>query len=167
MPVTGKEARKQARAKMADLKRLSDELTAILHELPIPTPEEFEVMRRGEKPWTEEAHIAAVIRNADFYVDEARKIINDNAGRNMRWLKTAWKGGGVLTPSLERSLRYLVQGRSGQQIPPSNAEAYHYYDLSSRGRAVLVMFLDVLINFCQQLLRCLATGEWEKETGDQ
>src|SRR5437868_655502 len=116
--MTGKEARKQAKAKLADLKRVSDDLSVILDELPIPTPEEFESMRRGESPWSEEAHIAAVIRNADFYVDEARVTIRDYAGNAFR------KRSPMPPPALERSLRYLVQARSGTSIIPSEAEVF-------------------------------------------
>lgn len=157
--MTGKEARKQARAKLVNLKRMSDELSVILEELPIPTPEEFGSMRRGESPWSEEAYIAAVIRNADFYIDEARVVIHDYAGIAFR------KRSATPNPALERSLRYLVQARSGTSILPSEAEMF-YYDPSSRGLAVLRIFLTILTKSCGQFLRHLATVEGGEETDD-
>lgn len=166
MPITGKEARKRAGRHLGDLDRVSDELTAILEELPIPTPEEFEGMRRGTRGWSDEAYIAAVLRNADFYVGEARVMIQDHSGRNPQRLKPPGKkGGAVLTPALERSLRYLVQTRSGKEIPPSEAEVC-FYDPSARGRAVLRLFLDVAMKFCGLVLGFLGTEEWQ-ETGNE
>jgi hypothetical protein len=166
MPITGKEARRRAGNHLADLERVSDELTAILEELPIPTPEEFEGMRRGTRAWSDESYIAAVLRNADYYVGEAGVMIQENTGKNPQRLKPLGKkGGAVLTPALERSLRYLVQTRSGKEISPSEAEVC-FYDPSARGRAVLRLFLDVLMKFCVQLLRFLGTEEWQ-ETGDE
>jgi len=166
MPITGKEARKRAGRHLADLERVSDELTAILEELPIPTPEEFEGMRQGTRPWSDEAYIAAVLRNADFYVDEAAVTIHDHTGKSPLRLKPlGQKGGAVLTPALERSLRYLVQARSGKQIPPSEAEVC-FYDPSARGRAVLRLFLDVAMKFCGLVLSFLGPEEWQ-ERGDK
>jgi SpoVK/Ycf46/Vps4 family AAA+-type ATPase len=165
MSMTGKEARKLARNKIAELKRLSDELSEIMKELPIPTPEEFEAMRQGKKPWTEEAHVAAVIRNADFYIEEAATTITDYVGRNAQWLNLIWKKAERPAPPFERSLRYLVAARSGQTIPPSEAEVY-FYDPSARGRAVLRMFLDLLMETCGQFIRRLATVDGVETTGD-
>lgn len=166
MPITGKEARRRAGRHLADLERVSDELTAILEELPIPTPEEFEGMRRGTRAWSDEAYIAAVLRNADFYISEAGVMIHDHTGKNPLRLKPLGKqGGAVLTPALERSLRYLVQTQSGTEILPSEAEVC-YYDPSARGRAVLRMFLDVTMKFCGLVLGFLGPEEW-KETGDE
>ncbi|HEX3531834.1 MAG TPA: hypothetical protein VH988_32650 [Thermoanaerobaculia bacterium] len=145
--MTGKEARKQATRKIADLTRLSDELSAILDELPIPAPDAFDAMRRGTIPWSEEAYIAAVIRNADYYVDEASATIHDYSESTTSSLKGLWKWGAVPAPPLERSLRYLVEARSGQAIPPSEAEEV-YYDPASRAQAVLKMLLGILLNVC-------------------
>jgi hypothetical protein len=147
------------------LAQVSDELTGILDQLPIPTPEEFEEMRRGTRAWSDEAYVAAIIRNADFYVDEARVMIEAHAGKNPQRLKPLGKGGAVLTPAVERSLRYLVQARSGKEIPPSEAEVC-FYDPSARGRAVLRLFLDVAMKFCGLVLGSLGTEEGQEETGD-
>jgi len=166
MHITGKEARKRAGRHLGDLDLVSDELTAILEELPIPTPEEFEGMRRGTRGWSDESYIAAVLRNADFYVGEARVMIQDHTGKNPQRLKPfGKKGGAVLTPALERSLRYLVQARSGTEISPSEAEVC-FYDPSARGRAALRLFLDVAMKFCGLLLGVLGTEEWQ-ETGNE
>ncbi len=146
MPMTGKEARKQAVRKIADLTRLSDELAAILDELPIPAPDAFDAMRHGTLPWSEEAYIAAVIRNADYHLDEAGTTIRDYSSESTTSsLKGLWKRGMVPAPPLERSLRYLVEARSGQAIPPSEAEEV-YYDPVVRDRAVLKMLLSLLLN---------------------
>jgi|GEM_PF-2823023 len=167
MPITGKEARKRAGRHLDDLERVSDELTAILDQLPIPTPTEFEGMRRGTKACGDEAYLAAVLRNADFYVDEARVMIQDHTGKNPQRLKPPGKkGGAVLTPALERSLRYLVQARSGKQIPPSEAEVC-FYEPAARGRAALRLSLDVLMKFCVQLLGLLGTEEWQETGAEQ
>jgi len=162
MTISGKEARKRAGRHLADLERVSDELTAILEELPIPTPEEFEGMRQGTRVWSDEAYLAAVLRNADFHVDEARVLIQDHTGKAPLRLKPlGQKGGAVLTPALERSLRYLVQARSGKQIPPSEAEVC-YYDPSARGREALRLFLDVAMKFCGLVLSFLGPEEWQE-----
>jgi hypothetical protein len=143
--MTGKEARKQAIRKIADLTRLSDELDAILEELPIPAPDTFDAMRRGTIPWSEEAYIAAVIRNADYHVDEAGATIHDYSECTPASLKRLWKRGAVPAAPLERSLRYLVEARSGQAIPPSETEEV-YYDSVVRDRAVLKTLLGILLN---------------------
>ena len=164
--MTGKEARKQAKRKIAELRHLSKELSEILEELPIPTPEEFEAMRRGEMPWTEEAHVAAVIRNADFFVDEAVTTIADYAGRNTEWLNLIWRKGERPALSFERSLRYLVIARSGQVIPPSEAEVC-YYDPLTQGPAEQSTFLDVHMKACWQFI-CwrLTSVDREKTIGE-
>jgi len=165
MAISGKEARRRAGRYLGDLERVSDDLTAILEELPIPTPEEFEGMRRGTRAWSDEAYIAAVLRNADFYISEAGVMIQEHTGKNPLRLKPfGKKGGAVLTPALERSLRYLVQARSGKQIPPSEEEVC-FYDPSARGRAALRAFLDVAMKFCGLLLGILGPEEWQV-TGD-
>jgi len=162
MPITGKEARRRAGNHLADLERVSDELTAILEELPIPTPEEFEGMRQGTRAWSDEAYLAAVLRNADFYVGEAGVMIQEHTGKNPLRLKPLGKkGGAVLTPALERSLRYLVQARSGKEIPPSEAEVC-FYDPFARGRAAPRLFLDVVVKFCGLLLGILGPEEWQE-----
>jgi hypothetical protein len=167
MAISGKEARRRAGNYLADLERVSDELTAILEELPIPTPEEFEGMRQGTRAWSDEAYIAAVLRNADFYVGEAGVMIHDHTGKNPLRLKPLGKkGGAVLTPALERSLRYLVQARSGTEITPAEEEEVCFYDPSARGRDALRAFLDMGIKFCGLLLGILGPEEWQ-ETGDQ
>ncbi len=113
-------------------------------------------MRRGTRAWSDEAYIAAVLRNADFYVGEAGVMIHDHAGKNPQRLKPPGKkDGAVLTPALERSLRYLVQTRSGTEIPPSEAEVC-FYDPSARGRAALRLFLDVAMKFADYYLAFLA-----------
>jgi hypothetical protein len=166
MAISGKEARKRAGRHLADLEQVSDELTAILEALPIPTPEEFEGMRKGARAWSDEAYLAAVLRNADLYVDKARVLIQDHTGKAPLRLKPlGQKGGAFLTPALERSLRYLVQARSGKQIPPSEAEVY-FYDPSARGREVLRLFLDVAMKFCGLVLSFPGTEEWQ-ERGDK
>jgi len=166
MAISGKEARRRAGNHLADLERVSDELTAILEELPIPTPEEFEGMRRGTRAWSDEAYLAAVLRNADFYVGEAGVMIQEHTGKNPLRLKPlGQKGGAVLTPALERSLRYLVQARSGREIPPSETEVC-FYDPSARGRAALRAFLDTATKFCGLLLGILGPEEWQ-ETGKE
>jgi hypothetical protein len=126
MPISGKEARERALAKVADLERLSEELSTILKELPIPTPEEFEAMRNHSVPWTLEAYIAAVINRADFFVDEARVIITDYGSETSRGIQARWKNWNHPSASLERSLRYLVEERTGQKIEPSvDEELFH------------------------------------------
>jgi hypothetical protein len=140
------------------LEQVSNDLTGILDQLPIPKPEEFEEMRQGTRAWSDEAYVAAVIRNADFYVDEARVMIEAHTGKNPLRLKPLGKGGTVLTPAVERSLRYLVQARSGQEIPPSEAEVC-FYDPSARGRTALRLFLDVAMKFCGLVLGSLGTEE--------
>jgi len=145
MPMTGKEARKQAARKVADLTSLSNELAAILDELPIPAPDAFDAMRCGTIPWSEEAYIAAVIRNADYHVDEAGATLHDYSDCTTSSLKSLWKRGMVPAAPLERSLRYLVEARSGEKIPPSEAEEI-YYDPEVRDRAVLKMLLSLLLN---------------------
>jgi len=162
MTITGKEARKRAGRHLSDLEQVSDELTGILDQLPIPTPEEFEEMRRGTRAWSDEAYVAAIIRNADFYVDEARVMIEAHAGKNPQRLKPLGEEGAVLTPAVERSLRYLVQARSGKEIPPSEAEVC-FYDPSARGRAVLRLFLDVAMKFCGLVLGSLGTEEGQED----
>jgi GNAT superfamily N-acetyltransferase len=160
MPITGKEARKEAGKKVAELRRLSDELTAIMDELPLPTPEEFESIRRGETAWTEEAHIAAVIRNADFYTEEAATVLTDYGGTSAASLLRLWKKGERPGFPLERSLRYLVQARAGVKIEPSETETY-YFDPSARGRGVARMFLELLLKMCADFLRRFGGMEGE------
>jgi len=163
--MTGKEARRQAGKKIAELKRLSDELSGIIKELPIPTPEEFEAMRRGEKPWTEEAHVAAVIRQAHFFLEEARTTIIDHSGRTFQWLVLLRKRGQRPAPPLERSLRYLVAAKADQPIAPSRAEVY-FYEPSARWWAVFRMFLEVAMKVCGQLIGHLGAEDWEEPAGD-
>jgi hypothetical protein len=142
--MTGKEARRQAGKKIAELRRLSDELTALMDEVPLPTPEEFELMRRGEIAWSEEAHIAAVIRNADFYVEEAATVLTNYGGTNVAALLRLWKKGKRPGFPLERSLRYLVQARADVKIEPSEPETY-YFDPSARERVVVQMLFALVL----------------------
>jgi hypothetical protein len=124
MSISGEEARTRALEKIGELRKITDELSAIMEEIPLPTAEEFRAMRSREIPWTLEAYIAAVIRNADFYVDEARVILNDYGSETNESLAERWKEGYPFCPKIERSLRYLVEHRSGEQIPPSLFEKY-------------------------------------------
>jgi hypothetical protein len=126
MSLTASDAKEQALQKVDDLRRLSKELSAIMDELPLPTPEEFEAMRGKEAPWTAEAYMAAVIRNAEFHIDEARVILNDYSSENEESLKATWRDRRLPAPPIERSLRYLVEGRSGKTIPPSQHEELYF-----------------------------------------
>ncbi len=151
MPTTGDEARKRILGKMTELRRLGEEFSAILAEMPIPTPEEFEAMRTLRAPWTLEAYIAALIRNADFYLDEARVAIHDYAPKSGEYLKTFWEARRKPYAPLERSLRYLVEHRSGTKIPPSEEEEL-YYEPFARAQAAIQLMLDRFISVCRDLL---------------
>jgi hypothetical protein len=126
MPLSGIEAQERALKMLEAMGRLSKELGELMHELPLPTLEEFEAMRSNEVPWPFEAYIAAVIRNAEFHIDEARVILNDYASESERRLCALWKKHLFPAPHLERSLRYLVEVRSGQKIAPSQRETLYY-----------------------------------------
>jgi hypothetical protein len=106
MTITAAEAQKRALKKVAAMKRLSRELSAIMDELPLPSVEEFEEIRAGKRPWSLEAYVAAVIRNVDFYIDEARVILeSDVSSETEESLATArekFRSPGV---PLEASLR--------------------------------------------------------------
>ena len=60
-----------------------------------------------------------MIRNADFHADEARVLLNDYGSETNESLEELWRKSEPFCPKLERSLRYLVEHRSGQKIPPS------------------------------------------------
>jgi hypothetical protein len=127
MSLTASEARERALEKMGDLQRLSKELSAIMDELPLPSPEEFEAMRGKSAPWAPEAYMAAVIRNAEYHIDEARVILNDHSPEDEESLAAAWREGRPPAPYIERSLRYLVEARSGESIAPSQKEEIYFH----------------------------------------
>jgi hypothetical protein len=118
MTVSGEEARDRALQKVGELRQISNELCAILGEIPLPTPEEFEAMRSRRMPWTLEAYIAALIREADFNVDQARELLEDYGSEDAESLKQFWAECQPFGPNLERSLRYLVEGRFGTEEAP-------------------------------------------------
>jgi hypothetical protein len=151
MPITGAEARQRILGKTAGLQRLREEISALLEELPLPTPEEFEAMRTLRAPWTLEAHAAALIRNADFYVDEALVVIRDNAAETGETLQALWKKKHKPQAPLERSLRYLVERSSRTKIPPSVEEEL-YFDPFARVQAAIQRMLDEFIAVCRELL---------------
>jgi hypothetical protein len=97
---------------------LSAEISAIVDELVIPSPEDFEAMRSRKIPWTPEAYYAALLREADFYVDQARALINDHSSHTAKSLKSLFEQKRAPSPPFERSLRYLVELRSDMRIPP-------------------------------------------------
>jgi hypothetical protein len=139
MPISGVEAQKRALQKVSELRKLSRELCAMIAELPIPSPEEFEAMRRLKIPWTPEAYYAALIRNVDFHVDQARVLLTDYGNKTEESIAASFKQGSLPhSPDIERSLRYVVEERSGQDIPPSDREVY-YHDPLARMRVVLGM----------------------------
>ena len=144
MSLTARDARERARQKMGDLWRLSQELCAIMDEIPLPTPEEFEAMRRKDAPWTPEAYMAAVIRNAEFHIDEARVILNDYSSENEESLGLAWRESRIPAPHIERSLRYLVEERSGKPLPPSQHEELYFRPPG--GSEVVRVFLEGLVD---------------------
>jgi len=127
MSLTASEAKERALQKADDLRRLSKELCAIMDGLPLPSPEEFEAMRGKSTPWTADAYMAAVIRNAEFHIDEARVILNDYSPEDEESLAAIWKDGRMPAPHIERSLRYLVEGRSAKTIPPSQHEDLYFH----------------------------------------
>jgi hypothetical protein len=119
MPITGEEARDRALHKIGELRTITEELSALLAEIPLPTPEELEAMRRREVPWTLEAYVAAIIRDADYHVDEARVLLDDYGAESRESLTEHWRQGQLFPAHFERSLRYLVEGSSGRKISPS------------------------------------------------
>jgi hypothetical protein len=125
--ISGEEARRRALEKVAELVKLSEDLCLILKDIPLPTPAEFEEIRSGRMPWTSEAYIAAVIRDADYHVDEARVILEDYGVEDAESLRDhPWRDGPPIWPGFERSLRYLVEERSGQRVAPSQRETLYY-----------------------------------------
>ena len=127
MSLTASEAKERALQKIDDIRRLSNELCAIMDELPLPSLEEFEAMRGKSAPWTAEAYMAAVIRNAEFHIDEARVILNDYSPEDEESLAAAWRDGRMPAPHIERSLRYLMELRLGKTIPPSQHEDLYFH----------------------------------------
>jgi hypothetical protein len=124
MPISGEEARERALQKTEELRKLSRELCAIIDELPVPSPEEFEAIRDLRAPWTPEAYYAALIRNVDFHVDQARVLIDDYADKTEESLNAFFRGGfPPHSPDIERSLRYVVEERFEIEIPPSARES--------------------------------------------
>ena len=153
MSITAREAKEQALQKIGEMRRLSRELCAIMDELPLPTPEEFEAMRGREAPWTAEAYIAAVIRNAEFHIDEARVILHDySSSDDEESLAAAWSSGRLPAAPIERSLRYLVEARSGKPIAPSICEEL-YFQPHRGTEALLSAFLGRLMDLWNTLSR--------------
>jgi hypothetical protein len=141
--MTGQEAKRRLKEKVAELERLSLELYAILDELPIPTPEEFEAIREQREPWTLEAYMAALIRNVDFLVDQARVTIDDYGRESKKSLELLWKRKSALPVPIERSLRYLIAERSGESIPASVTERL-YYNPSEAESLMARLVVDLL-----------------------
>jgi hypothetical protein len=127
MPISGEEAQRRTLQKVSELRKMSRELCAIVAELPVPSPEEFEAIRSLRAPWTPEAYYAALIRNVDFHVDQARVLIDDYADKTEESLNAFFEqGSSPHSPDIERSLRYVVEERSGQDIPPSGREKFYH-----------------------------------------
>lgn len=149
MPLSGEEARERALEKIGELRRASEELSILLKDIPIPTPAEFDAMRSGEAPWTLEAYIAAVIREADFHVDQGRVVLDDYGQASSESLAQLWRNGQRIYPSFERSLRYLVEERAGMPIPPSlHEELFFNPDISPE--ALLRRLLERAVGRCLQ-----------------
>jgi hypothetical protein len=149
MTITAVEAQERALKKVAAMKRLSKELSAIMDELPVPTVEEFEAIREKQAPWTLEAYVAAVIRNVDFYVDEARAILEGYiSSETEESLAAAPKFGRNPEAHLERSLRYVVETRFQTQIPPSKEEEL-YFRPNAAKETLMGIFISKLMDLWQ------------------
>jgi hypothetical protein len=105
-------------------------------------------------PEAEEAHVAALIRNADFFVDEAVTTIEDYSPETAESLKSLFERKGRPPVPLERSLRYLVEERSGTKISPSKEEEL-YHDPFKEGRAVARRIIDMVIGMCTEFRETL------------
>jgi hypothetical protein len=72
-----------------------------------------------------DAYVGALARTLEFVLDELLLMALNHSPEVTHLLEDLWQRGWKANPHLERSLRYLVQERSGKEIDPSEQESQY------------------------------------------